>query len=103
METYLTIQVHVLKPSWIQYEKNRYRLYVDDCLLTERDWIWDLNTFIEENIYITSEPGQVHHLRLEPILKHKSVAQFVLRTLKVNGQIKPDNGGDKLEITVPIQ
>lgn len=35
-----------------------YRLYVNDELFTERTWIWDSNTYLEESVPITAEPGQ---------------------------------------------
>jgi len=101
-DTHVTIQVHVLKPSWINREKNRYRLYIDEYLLTERDWIWDMNTYIDEDIWIDSEPGRAHSLRIEPILQPKSVAQFGLRTLRVNGWPKPDLGGELTELSFTV-
>lgn len=101
-DTHITIQVHVLKPSWIQYEKNRYRLYIDDYLLTERDWIWNLNTYIEEDIWINSEPGNEHRLRLDPVIQTNSVAQFGLRTLRINGWDKPDLGGELTELSFKV-
>ena len=85
MNTHVTIQIHVLKPSWVEYEKNRYRLYIDNDLLTERDWIWNTNTYIEENIWVTLESGKTHTLKLDPILQSKSVAKFELRSLRING------------------
>ena len=101
-DTHVTIQIHVLKPSWINREKNRYRLYIDEYLLTERDWIWDMNTYIDEDIWIDSEPGRAHSLRIEPILQSKSVAQFGLRTLRVNGWPKPDLGGELTELSITV-
>ena len=102
METHVTIQIHALKPSWINHEKNRYRLYIDDCLLTERDWIWELHHYIEEDIWIDSNPENTHTLRLEPILHPKSVAQFGLKTLRVNGWPKPDGGGELTELSFKV-
>jgi hypothetical protein len=44
----------------------RYRIYVDNDLLTERDFIWDNRTFIRENIIVNLESG-THTLRVEHI------------------------------------
>jgi hypothetical protein len=45
----------------------RYRVFVDNDLLTERDFTWSgHDTFIRENIIVTLEPGE-HVLRVEQI------------------------------------
>lgn len=45
----------------------RYRVYVDEDLLTERDFIWPGHEiFICENIVVNLEPG-THVLRVEQI------------------------------------
>jgi hypothetical protein len=45
----------------------RYRVYVDEELLTERDFIWDgLEFFIREHILVELEPGP-HKLYIEEI------------------------------------
>ncbi len=79
----LTVEVHCLKPSWVNCENNKYRLYVNTDLLTERTWIWNLNTVISENIWIDVPTNSVNIVRLDIILKDKSVAQFALRNLQV--------------------
>jgi len=98
----ITVQVHCLKPSWINHEDNRYRLYANDELMTERTWIWGLDTVIEENIQLDVDPGTAVTLRLEPILKPNSVAQFGLRWLKVNGWPRPDFGGESTHLSFAI-
>ena len=103
METHITIQVQCVKPSWIGYEKNNnYRLYVNDDLVTERTWLWDINTVIEENIHLAVDPGTAVTLRLDPILSPNSVAQFGLRVLKVNGWPRPDFGGESMHLSFAI-
>ena len=103
METHVTREVYALKPTWVHHEKNRYRLYINEDLLTERDWIWELNTSIEEDIWVDLDPAVTNNIRLEPLIQPNSVAQFGLRTLRVNGWPKPDGGGDKLEVSIPLQ
>ena len=103
MEVHVTVQVHCIKPSWINYEKNRYRLYVNDYLLTERDWVWDADTYIEEAISIDVDPGSINFVKIEPILNPlNSVAKFGLRILKVNGFPRPDLGGEMLGLSFPV-
>jgi len=79
----LTVEVHCLKPSWVNHENNKYRIYVNDDLLTERTWIWELNTLINENIWVIIPANSTNTVRLEQILQDKSVAQFALRNLQV--------------------
>ena len=101
METSVTVQVHVLKPRWIHYEQNRYRLYVNNYLLTERDWIWNLNTYIEEKFYINAEKGSIIHIRLDPIIIPQiSDAEFVLQNLKVNDIYVPTEASLQLSFII---
>ena len=76
----LTVEVHCLKPSWVNYENNKYRLYVNDDLLTERTWIWELNTLINENIWIDVPANSTNTVRLELIIQDHLLAQFALLT-----------------------
>ena len=102
METHINIEVQCFKPSWVSYEKNKYRLYVNQDLVTERDWRWDLNTVIYEDVWVNIEPG-IHSIRLEPILQANSVAEFGLRNFKLDNWPKPDQGGDKLELYFRVE
>ena len=79
----LTVEVHCLKPSWVNHENNKYRIYVNDDLLTERTWIWELNTLINENIWVIIPATSANTVRLEQIIQDKSVAQFALRNIRV--------------------
>lgn len=103
METNITVQVHVIdlarSPSRIANEKNKYRIYVNDHLLTERDWIWSVDTYIEENIRVDINPTDVNHITLEPIYRNKSMAKFALRNLKVNGEPKAISDGELTKLS----
>ena len=102
-EVNLKVQVQALQPGWIEYETNKYRIYVNDDLITERTWIWNLNTVIEEDIWIEVPPYISHIVRLESILDPKSIAQFGLRNFKVNNWPKPDWGGAKTQLSFIIE
>ena len=45
----------------------KYRIYVNDDLIVERDWIWDNNIYIEGDIWVDCELEQDCVVRLEPI------------------------------------
>jgi hypothetical protein len=82
----ITVEICCLKPSWVHREDNIYRLYANNDLLTERTWIWKLNTAINENIWVDIPSNSTNSIRLELILKDKSVAQFALHNFTVVNQ-----------------
>lgn len=99
----LRVQVHALKPNWIEHENNRYRLYVNDDLITERTWIWNLNTYVEEELLVDVPEKISHTVRLETILDNpRSLAQFGLQNFYVNGWPKPHYGGDRVQLSFMI-
>lgn len=99
-ETAITVQVHALQPNWIEHEKPKYRLYVNNDLITERTWIWDMQTYIEEDIRIEVPPGINHTIRLDLIKDNPMhLAQFGLQNLRINGWHKPDHGGHRSELS----
>ena len=67
-EVNIKVQVHCLKPSWVVAEKHRYRLYINDDMLTERSWIWDINTVIAEDIWVNLQLDTTNLIKLEPVL-----------------------------------
>jgi hypothetical protein len=57
--TNLSVEVHCLSPIVeidhpIFEKKNhsKYQIYINDDLITERDWIWDQNTYICEHMLV---------------------------------------------------
>lgn len=99
-ETAITVEVHALQPRWIEHERPKYRIYIDDDLITERTWIWDQETYIEENLRVEVSKGVNHTIRLE-LIKYNPMhlAQFGLRNLQINGWEKPDHGGHRSELS----
>lgn len=98
----IKVQIHCLKPSWVDYEKNKYRLYINDDMLTERSWIWSINTVIDEDIWVSLAPNAVNLIRLESILDPvDSIAKFTLMNLRVNNNAIVDHG-EQLEISFKI-
>jgi len=103
-EVKLRVQIHCLQPNWIEHEKSRYRLYVNDDLITERTWIWTMNTYIEETL-IVEVPEKISHIvRLETILDNpRSLTQFGLQNFTVNGWPKPHYSGDRTQLSFIIE
>lgn len=99
----LRVEVHALQPNWIEYENNKYRIFVNDDLITERTWIWNMNTFVEEEILVDVQEKISHIIRLETILDNpRSMAQFGLQNFYVNGWPKPHYGGDRVQLSFMI-
>ncbi len=62
----------------------RYRVYVDNDLLTERDFIWaGHETYIRENIQVTLNPG-LHTVRIEQVNTHGKIDT---KNILVNGVV----------------
>ena len=89
----ISVEVHCLQPRWIQSENSKYRIYIDDELMTERDWLWDQNTFIQEQMIAEISPNLNHTVRVEVIKsKREHITQLGLRNLIVSGM--PQNSWD---------
>jgi hypothetical protein len=59
-----------------------YRIYVDDELMTERDFIWPgSEKYVTENIIVDVEPGD-HMLRIDQVKKDGSI---IAKNIQVNG------------------
>lgn len=99
-ETAITVQVHPLQPNWIGHEQPKYRIYVNDDMITERTWAWDINTYIEENLLVEVDHGVNHTIRVELIKSHPMHrAQVGLRNLRINGCPEPDHGDYTSELS----
>jgi hypothetical protein len=60
----ITVEVRA-KLDWTNTPP-RYRVFVDDNLLTERDFIWGPDIYIRENILVNLEPGE-HQLLIDQV------------------------------------
>lgn len=79
-EHVLTVDVYA---SW-GTTAPKYRVYVDDNLLTERDFTWPGHeVFVRENIIVNLAPGR-HNLKIEQVNPHG-----VIRTKNITLNGKP--------------
>ena len=102
-QTQILIEVHCLRPSWVAKEDNRYRVYINNELITERTWIWDSKTIIDENIWVSIIPSTLNSVRVEaePI-PSTSMVKFGLKNLRINGNIQPDQQDEQSELSFII-
>jgi hypothetical protein len=99
-ETKISVQVHALQPRWIDIEQPKYRLYINDDLITERTWGWDQQTYIEETLWAEVDHGISYTIRLELIKSDPfHLSQFGLQNLYVNEESYSDHGGHRSELS----
>jgi hypothetical protein len=68
--------------------------------MTERTWIWDQQTYIEETLWAELASGISHTVRLELIKSNPfDLAQFGLQNLTVNEEPHSDHGGHRSELS----
>jgi hypothetical protein len=73
----LTVDVYA---SW-DITPPKYRIYVDNDLLTERDFVWGRDTYICERILVNLEPG-THVLKVE---QTNTSGTICTKNIKLNG------------------
>ena len=114
--TQISLEVHCLGPSWVQTERNRYRLYVNNEMLVERDWIWPTHQYLNENIWADITPEILNTIKLKPILQtvsffdedtgmtftSQSIAKFAIKHVHVNSQIILVQDDEQLEVSFHI-
>jgi hypothetical protein len=104
-ETTITVEIHALQPTWISVESPKYRLYVNDDLITERTWLWDTYTYIEEKIIVEVPKGINHTIRVDLIKSDPMhLAQLGLKNLRINNSDyeTSDHGGYRSELSFII-
>jgi hypothetical protein len=77
----LLVDIHCTRPE-VTVQPN-YRIYIDDDLITERNWAWDNNTLIREHLWVDLEPGKDYNITLEPILAVSEQAKFDLKNFQI--------------------
>lgn len=84
MEISIKVEVHVLLTT----NCPQYRLYVNDDLITERLWIWDATTVIEENVTVDLSPNQYHSIWVKAVDLNNPFlgSQLAIKSLKINGK-----------------
>lgn len=99
----IKVQVHCLQPYWVATEKNIYRLYINNDLLTERSWIWDTNTVINEDIWVNLSTNTTNLIKIEPILNPvRSTAKFIMKNLQINGNLCANESEEQSELSFRI-
>jgi hypothetical protein len=103
--TNITVEVHCQQPPWAihlwgdRYRDSRYRIYVNNDLITERTWIWDNSILIQENLWINVNQTATHLLKLESVTNIPEQAKFSLGLLSANNNNLVIVSANTVEIT----
>jgi len=65
------------------YMEPRYRIYINDNLITKRSWVWKNDILLDESIWIYGEHDTDYILQLEPILFVPDQATFKFKNFRV--------------------
>lgn len=101
------VKKHPVKDREYNYCVPKYRVYVNDSLVTEREWTYSSKEYIQERVWLNLEDN-TNKLRLEPVLKYKDEFELsnfqILKHLKDNEwDIDKDSHTQKdLEITFKV-
>jgi hypothetical protein len=88
METKITADVVSNWNRWRDEVAPRYRIYVDEELMTERDFIWNGNeNYLREHIVVELAEGE-HNIRLD--LVH-GATDIELKNIVVNNQLSSND------------
>ena len=88
LEVNLIFEVNCQRPPWgiinpvSKFLDSRYRVYVNDDLITERSWIWD-NISLKESVWINTVEGLEHTLKIEPVVCIPEQAVFTVDNFQV--------------------
>ena len=93
-----------LMTNAIQNEKNflnsRYRIYVNNDLIVERNWLFDNNIFLRESLWLNCILKE-YTLKIEPIVFNLNQIKFFIKNPKVNNK-SIDFNPDQLELSFTI-
>ena len=57
-----------------------YRLYIDNDLLIERQWLWGNSCYIRENIAIETQDNALHTVKLVPLYRTPNLRNILGNT-----------------------
>ena len=109
-EVNLNFEVLCQRPIWAtlgsfkeKFSKSRYRVYVNNDLITERDWNWDNSIFLLESVWINSDPNTNYTLRLDPVVYISEQANFSINNCKITNSNADINKIDDLQVNFTLR
>ena len=89
VEINISVEMHVHQPLWAinsfvkKFPNSKYRVYINDDLITERNWNWDNNIFLHENFWIYGEFDKEYQIKIDSVVTILGQAKFMLKNFKV--------------------
>jgi len=108
-DTNITVEVYCFRPPWSQrnpikmFNDSRYRIYINQNLITERSWIWDNNIYLLENIWIHADKSTEYIVKLDPVVTVPEQAKFCLENLKSKNLEITSQAVDDLQINFTLR
>jgi len=95
----LTIDIHRIQPPWVSADlllnKNAYRLYVNDELLTERTWSFGDDLYVKEHIVLDSDNTNYNYTLKVLSAGIAPYTKFILKNLtsatEINQEVLNEN------------
>jgi hypothetical protein len=105
----LTVEIHCHRPAWAithsdsRYTDSRYRIYINNDLITERNWIWGNNTFLVENMWLYCTEATDYIVKLDPVVYLAEQANFVIDNFQIVNVPAAYNKINDLKINFNLQ
>ena len=108
-EVNLIFEVHCQRPPWgistpiSKFTDSRYRIYVNDDIITERSWVWDNNIFLKESVWIKSINRCDHILKIEPVVCIPEQAVFTIDNFEISNIPATSTKIDDLQVNFTLR
>ena len=109
IETNLIFEVLCHRPPWAiknhlsKFTDSKYRIYVNDDLITERSWLWNNDTKLLENIWLNLVNNKEYKLRIEPVVAVPEQAKFNIDNFKIKNSNADINKIDDLQVNFTLR
>ena len=109
IETNLIFEVLCHRPPWAiknhlsKFTDSKYRIYVNDDLITERSWLWNNDTKLLENIWLNLVNNKEYKLRIEPVVAVPEQAKFNIDNFKITNSNADINKIDDLQVNFTLR
>ena len=109
-EVNLTVEVHCNKPIWAtlgsfykKFSNSRYRIYINNDLITERSWIWNNSVVLLENIWFYGNAGENYNLDIKPVVYVPEQVIFKLDNFSIVNTDSNINKIDDLQVNFTLR
>jgi hypothetical protein len=108
IEVNLNFHIHCQRPIWgiinssSKFKDSRYRIYINDDLITERSWVWN-NEYLNENIWMHGEDNTNYIVKLEPVVHIPDQAKFIIDGFRITNTTADIEKIDDLQVNFTLR